>query len=162
MASPGDTQALALVKPRTRTGGRQWVAVAWGAIGVVGIMVIWELYKFLGPAEGVIVGAVAGETGSGVMILPRTHDRAMPHIWDMVARLFQSASGGNTPPLIVPVLTGVAPILTPIAASGLVLIMVLAIGYHLRFREYKFIPINLVLLVLPLFVAITRFAGVGA
>jgi len=64
--------------------------------------------------------------------------------------------------VVLPALTNIAPILTPIAASGLVLIMVLAIAYHLRFREYKFIPINLVLLVLPLFVAITRFAGVGA
>jgi uncharacterized membrane protein YphA (DoxX/SURF4 family) len=64
--------------------------------------------------------------------------------------------------LIVPVLTGIVPILTPIAASGLVLVMILAIGYHLRQREYKVIGFNVVLLVLPLFVAITRFAGVGA
>lgn len=80
-------------------------AIGWGVLGVLVILAAWELYKFLGPAEGFVVGAIAGETGSGVMLLPRTNDRAMPHIWDMVARLFQSASGGNTPPLIVPVLT---------------------------------------------------------
>jgi len=62
--------------------------------------------------------------------------------------------------VVLPALTGIAPILTPIAASGLVLVMILAIAYHVREREYKFIPFNLVLLVLPLFVAITRFAGV--
>lgn len=84
---------------------RNRAAIGWGVLGVLLILVAWELYKFLGPAEGLVLGAVAGETGSGVMILPRTNDRAMPHIWEMVARLFQSASGGNTPPLIVPVVT---------------------------------------------------------
>lgn len=92
-------------------------AVIWGAVGVLAVMVAWEAYKFLGPAEGLVVGAVAGETGSGVMLLPRTHDRAMPHIWEMAARLFQSTSGGDTPPLIVPVMT--AALLTlGIAAAG--------------------------------------------
>lgn len=78
---------------RTREAPQQWAAVAWGALGIIAVMLIWELYKFLGPAEGVVVGAVSGQTGSGVMILPRTHDRAMPHIWDMAARLFESTSG---------------------------------------------------------------------
>jgi NitT/TauT family transport system permease protein len=92
-------------------------AVVWGVLGVLTVLAAWELYKFLGPAEGFVVGAVAGETGSGVMILPRTNDRAMPHIWDMVARLFQSASGGATPPLIVPVVTA-ALVTLGIAAVG--------------------------------------------
>ena len=92
-------------------------AAAWGVLGVVALLAIWEFYKFLGPAQGFVIGAIDGETGSGVMLLPRTNDRAMPHIWDMVARLFQSTSGGNTPPLIVPVVT--AALLTlGIAAVG--------------------------------------------
>ena len=92
-------------------------AAAWGVLGVVALLAIWELYKFLGPAQGFVIGALDGETGSGVMLLPRTNDRAMPHIWDMVARLFQSTSGGSTPPLIIPVIT--AALLTlGIAAVG--------------------------------------------
>jgi NitT/TauT family transport system permease protein len=83
-------------------------AVVWGAVGILAVGLIWEAYKFLGPAEGVVVGATAGETGSGVMVLPRTHDRAMPHIWEMFARLFQSTSGGDTPPLIMSVLSALA------------------------------------------------------
>jgi len=62
--------------------------------------------------------------------------------------------------VILPALTGIAPILTPIAASGLVLVMLLAIIYHVVKREFKVIGFNVLLLVLPLFVAITRFAGV--
>ncbi len=97
---------------------RQRAATAWGVLGVLAIMVIWEVYKFLGPAEGFVVGAVAGQTGSGVMLLPRTNDRAMPHIWEMVARLFQSTSGGDTPPLIVPVIT-----------AGLLTLGIAAVGW---------------------------------
>lgn len=89
--------------PRPRRRTRRGVAAAWGVVGVLAVAATWELYKFLGPSEGVVVGAVEGESGSGVLILPRTHDRAMPHIWQMFARLFESTSGGDTPPLIVSV-----------------------------------------------------------
>lgn len=61
--------------------------------------------------------------------------------------------------LILPWLTGIAPVLTPIAASGLVLVQLLAIIHHLRHREAKVLPINIVLLLLALFVAIFRFAA---
>jgi len=96
---------------------RGWIAAAWGALGVLAVLVLWELYKFLGPAEGVVIGAVAGQSGSGVLILPRTHDRAMPHVWDMVARLFAPTSGGDTPPLWVSV-AGAALVTLGIAAVG--------------------------------------------
>lgn len=96
---------------------RRWSAILWGALGVLAVAVAWEAYKFLGPTEGVTVGAVDGETGSGVMILPRTHDRAMPHLWDMVARLFESTSGGSTPPLWVTVVSA-AGVTLGIAAVG--------------------------------------------
>ena len=91
---------------------------AWGAIGVVALLALWELYKAIGPAEGFVVGATEGETGSGLMLLPRTHDRAMPHIWDMVGRLFLPTSGGSTPPLFVPVIT-----------SGLLTLGIAAVGW---------------------------------
>ncbi|MCS0500408.1 ABC transporter permease [Protaetiibacter mangrovi] len=82
---------------------RRWVPVAWGAAGIVAVALLWELYKFVGPSEGVVIGQVEGEAGSGVLILPRTHDRAMPHIWTMIGRLFEPTSGGSTPPLFVSV-----------------------------------------------------------
>ena len=77
--------------------------LGWGILGVLAIVLIWEGYKFLGPADGVTIGAVEGQTGSGFMILPRTHDRAMPHVWDMLARLVAPTSGGDTPPLVATV-----------------------------------------------------------
>lgn len=85
-------------------------ATLWGVVGVLAVAAVWELYKAIGPAEGLAVGG-DGTTGSKIMLLPRTHDRAMPHITDMIARLFEPTSGGSTPPLI----------LTVIQAAGLTL-----------------------------------------
>jgi len=59
--------------------------------------------------------------------------------------------------LIVPVLTGILPILTPIAATGLVIVQVVALIVHLRRGEVKEIAPNIVFLLLALFVAIVRF-----
>jgi uncharacterized membrane protein len=59
--------------------------------------------------------------------------------------------------LIVPQLTGTAPILTPIAASGLTVVMVLAAIYHIRKGEFKAVGFNAVLLGLAIFVVIVRF-----
>ena len=59
--------------------------------------------------------------------------------------------------LIVPWLTGIAPILTPIAAVGLGLIMVLAAIYHFNHKEYPGIAINMVLLAGMAFIAYGRF-----
>ncbi|MEZ0447070.1 DoxX family protein [Cellulomonas sp. ICMP 17802] len=61
--------------------------------------------------------------------------------------------------LILPWATGIAPVLTPIAATGLVVIQALAIRHHVQHREFQVLPVNVVLLLLALFVAIGRFAG---
>jgi uncharacterized membrane protein YphA (DoxX/SURF4 family) len=59
--------------------------------------------------------------------------------------------------LVVPWLTGIAPILTPIAAVGLALVMGGAVVTHVR-RKEQFVP-PLVLGVLSLVVAVLRFAS---
>ncbi|SDD06888.1 DoxX family protein [Glycomyces harbinensis] len=59
--------------------------------------------------------------------------------------------------LILPALTGIAVILTPLAAVGLVVVMILAAVYHARKKEYSAIGINAVLLVLAAIVAWGRF-----
>lgn len=97
---------------------RRWSAFGWGALGILAVAVAWEGYKLLGPEEGLTIGAIEGETGSGVMILPRTHDRAMPHLWDMVARLFQSTSGGDT-----------APLAASVASAALITLGIAAVGW---------------------------------
>lgn len=61
--------------------------------------------------------------------------------------------------LILPWLTDIAPVLTPLAATGLVIVQAAAIVVHLRRGEAKVIPFNALLLLLALFVAIARFAA---
>jgi uncharacterized membrane protein YphA (DoxX/SURF4 family) len=59
--------------------------------------------------------------------------------------------------LILPAATGIAPILTPLAAVGLVLIMIGAAITHGRRKENQMILVNGVLLVLAAVVAWGRF-----
>ena len=60
--------------------------------------------------------------------------------------------------LILPILMGILPWLTPIAAVGLSLIQLLAIfTEHLPKKEYNIVPMNLVLLALSIFIVIGRW-----
>ncbi|GAA0428316.1 hypothetical protein Acor_66650 [Acrocarpospora corrugata] len=59
--------------------------------------------------------------------------------------------------LILPAVTGIAPILTPLAATGLVIVMIGAAITHLRRKEPQAVAINVVLLVLAAVVAWGRF-----
>lgn len=51
----------------------------------------WELYKWLGPDDG-------GEI-LGWRLIPKTSDRAMPHTWEMVDRLFDPEVRGRDAPI---------------------------------------------------------------
>lgn len=59
--------------------------------------------------------------------------------------------------LIVPPLVHVAPVLAPLAATGLVLMMIGAAVTHARRGEFPQIAVNVVLLALAAFVAWGRF-----
>ncbi|MGO4385635.1 DoxX family protein [Specibacter sp. RAF43] len=61
--------------------------------------------------------------------------------------------------LVLPLATGIAPILTPLAAVGLAAVMVLAAVYHLRHKEFSGVGINAVLFLLAAVVAWGRLAG---
>jgi uncharacterized membrane protein YphA (DoxX/SURF4 family) len=59
--------------------------------------------------------------------------------------------------LIVPAALDIVPVLTAVAAAGVVLLMIGAARTHLRRGEGQMVPVNLVLSALALFVAIERF-----
>lgn len=61
--------------------------------------------------------------------------------------------------VILPEATGIAPILTPIAGVGLVIVQIGAMRVHLTRNERQPLPINVILLLLAAFVAIARFAN---
>jgi DoxX-like family len=62
--------------------------------------------------------------------------------------------------LILPWLTGIAPILTPAAAVGLALLQVGAAVFHGRRAEYKQWPVNAVFLALAVYIAAARTSEV--
>jgi uncharacterized membrane protein len=63
--------------------------------------------------------------------------------------------------LIVPAVTGIAPVLTPIAGTGLAVMMVLAAATHIRRKEPSGVAVNAILFVLAALVAWGRFGPYG-
>jgi putative oxidoreductase len=59
--------------------------------------------------------------------------------------------------LILPAATAIRPVLTPISAVGIVLIMGMAAGFHLSRGEVSMVPVNGLLGLLAAFVAWGRF-----
>jgi putative oxidoreductase len=59
--------------------------------------------------------------------------------------------------LILPAVTRIRPVLTPLAAGGLVVVMILASVFHVTRGEFQAPPINLTLGALAAFVAWGRF-----
>jgi uncharacterized membrane protein YphA (DoxX/SURF4 family) len=59
--------------------------------------------------------------------------------------------------LVLPAALDLVPTLTPIAASGVVLLMLGAGATHLRRGELQMLPVNLIIGALALFIAIERF-----
>jgi uncharacterized membrane protein len=80
---------------------------------------------------------------------------------DPAVRLIGLAEIAGAAGLVLPQATGTLPILTPLAAAGLVLLQVLAIAVHVRRRETGQLGINVLLLLLAAFAAVGRFAGLG-
>lgn len=115
--------------PRTRRS-------LWAVFGVVALAALWEAYKAIGPDKGWVVGAQEGVTGSGVMILPRTHDRAMPHVWSMVSRLFESTSGGSSP-ILLSTVADAAFFTLKVAALGWVIGVVVGMLLGLLMQRWK-------------------------
>jgi len=72
-------------------------------------------------------------------------------------RLIGVAELAAAPGLILPAATGIAPMLTPLAETGLGVVMVLAAITHARRKEPGAIAFNAVLLVIASVVAWGRF-----
>ena len=97
-------------------------------LGLVILAAVWEAYKALGPASGVIVG--------GRAVLPRTGDRAMPHIWEMFGRLGEPVTGRGGDPLWLAVLEACGFSLR-IAAAGWLIGVAVGLGLALLMQRLR-------------------------
>jgi uncharacterized membrane protein YphA (DoxX/SURF4 family) len=84
--------------------------------------------------------------------MPWVDDFSMP-----VVRLIGVSELAAGLGLVLPAATGIAPVLTPLAAVGLVIIMLAAMVVHARRKEMQGIVFNVVLLIAAAFVAWGRF-----
>jgi NitT/TauT family transport system permease protein len=64
-------------------------------VAVFAVGCLWELYKLIGPVDG--------GTVFGWRVIPKSSDRAMPHTWDMVARLLEPENRSGGSPIAVTV-----------------------------------------------------------
>jgi NitT/TauT family transport system permease protein len=105
---------------------RVWMFAASLAV----VAVLWELYKLVGPHDG---GTVMGWT-----ILPRANDRAMPHVWDMLARYVRPERRGSSVPIAVVVLQA-AWFSFRLAFAGFVLGTAVGLGLAVLMARYKLV-----------------------
>jgi uncharacterized membrane protein YphA (DoxX/SURF4 family) len=100
---------------------------------------------------------------AGAMKLTQPREKLAPQMgWiedfsDTQVKLIGLAEVAAAVGLILPGATDVAPVLTPLAAVGLVLVMIGAAITHLRRHENQFVAINGILLVLASVVVWARF-----
>ncbi|MET0302855.1 MAG: ABC transporter permease subunit [Microbacteriaceae bacterium] len=131
---PGATDQPPALRRRRRPRG---AAAGWGVVGVVALVGVWELYKLLGPAEGVVLG--------GNRILPRTTDLAMPHSWDMLGRLLEPVTSSPTADPLWWAVAQAAALTFGIAAAGLAVGLIVGVGLALvmlrwRIAEWGILP----------------------
>jgi len=143
MSAVTDPPAIRQRRPLSRVA-RRWIA---GLAGILALGLVWELYKLLGPVDGLEL--------FDARVLPRTTDRAMPHVWDMVARLGEPVTGASTAlPLWLEVAKS-ALMTLGIAAVGWVIGVAVGMGFALlmqRFRlaEWSILPWIVVSQTVPL------------
>ncbi|MCX5205681.1 DoxX family protein [Streptomyces sp. NBC_00237] len=101
-------------------------------------------------------------TGGWKLAVPKDRLRTpMPWVDDLSQRAVHAVAaievvGGIG--AVLPWLTGILPVLTPLAAAGLALVMTGGLATHLRRHEYARSLSNVVLLAVSVLVAAGRFA----
>jgi NitT/TauT family transport system permease protein len=126
-ASAGPVRA----KPPRTGRSRTLSAWAWGAVGILLIIALWEVYKFFGPADGVVIG--------GARILPRTTDLAMPHVWDMIGRLLEPVTRAEGSPPLWAAIALAALTTLGIAAVGWLVGVVVGIALALVMQKWRLV-----------------------
>jgi hypothetical protein len=114
---------------------------------------LWIIQGLLAVMYGMAGMMKAFQTAKAKEQLPWAKDRS-----DGFVRFVGTSELLGALGLVLPLVTGFLPWLTSLAAIGLGLIQVLAITTeHLPKKEFKIVPVNIILLALALFVVIGRW-----
>ncbi|MGB3737458.1 MAG: ABC transporter permease subunit [Ilumatobacter sp.] len=125
------------------------------ALGLVAVA--WEAYKFLGPDDG---GDVFGWR-----IIPKTNDRVMPHVWEMLAEFAEPEVRGKDTPVWQAML-GYAWYTLRMSVAGLLMGATLGMGLAIlmaRFRivERGLLPYVVASQTIPLIALAPQVAAIG-
>jgi NitT/TauT family transport system permease protein len=131
--------------------------VALFVASLVCVATIWELFKLIGPDEGAEI--------FGWRLVPRASDRAMPHTWQMVQRLFDPEVRGRDTPIWMAVL-GYSWFTFRMAFVGLVLGGVFGVGLAIVMARFKVLERGLLPYVIasqtvPLIALAPQVAAIG-
>ncbi len=88
----------------------------------------WELVKAIGPEQG-------GDVFGG-RIIPKTNDRVMPHVWEMVAELFDPAIGSRDQ-AVWQVLAGYTWYTFQMSIAGLVLGVAIGVALAVAMARFR-------------------------
>jgi len=98
-------------------------------LGILAVVIMWELVKLLVPADGLVL--------FGVRVLPRTSDLAMPHVWDMLTRLLAPVTAAEgARPLWLEVAAAAA-LTLGIAAAGWLIALVVGVALALAMQRWR-------------------------
>jgi NitT/TauT family transport system permease protein len=100
-----------------------------GAGGLLLLALVWEGWKVLGPEAGVVVG--------GVTVLPRTSAIAMPHLWEIAARLGEPVTGARNAPALWSAVLAASAFSLGIAAVGWVVGTVVGLLLALLMQRFR-------------------------
>ncbi|HAQ59462.1 MAG TPA: ABC transporter permease [Microbacterium sp.] len=124
-----EVSATDVLPARGPRGGGRLRRIGIGAASLLLVAAVWELYKLLGPADGLVLG--------GTRLLPRTSDLAMPHVTDMLVRLGEPVTRAEgSPPLWLEV-AGAAGVTLGIAGVGWLVGLVVGVGLALAMVRWR-------------------------
>jgi uncharacterized membrane protein YphA (DoxX/SURF4 family) len=114
-----------------------------------------------------LLAAIFLVTGTTKLTQPRLKMAAGPMRWasdvtDAQFRAIGLVEVAGAIGLILPAALGIAPLLVPLAAVGLVLVMVGAIRTHVRYSETDRLAVPIAVLALAVFVAVAGFGTYSA
>jgi NitT/TauT family transport system permease protein len=115
---------------RTSTASRRWTKALMFVVSLLLVAVVWEVYKLIGPEAG---GKVFG-----LNILPRSSDRAMPHVWDMLSRYGRPEIRSSDRKIWTVVLAG-AWFSFRLALVGFAIGTVLGLGLSVLMARFRFV-----------------------
>ncbi|MGK2876309.1 MAG: ABC transporter permease [Nocardioides sp.] len=102
-----------------------------GALGIATVIACWEIYIGLAPQDGVLIGETR--------VLPRPTALAMPHVWEMVTRLFEPETSASSAQTLIVVILEASLVTLAIAIAGWLIGSVLGMALAVFMQRFRIV-----------------------